>query len=100
AFTASASEPVGPEADVADLAALRPLALVLRDLPGIQCLDRAVLAPDARDGERLAVAGRERSERNAVRQRDQLHADTAVRPHRNLVEREDEQPRIGRKRGG
>src|SRR5690348_7394452 len=88
----SFSEAIRAEADVAQLAALRALADVLGELLRVQRLHRAVLALDAGDDERLAVAERDRRQLFLLRDRDQLHADPAVRPHRHFVEREEEQP--------
>src|SRR5207344_147493 len=57
-----AAEPVGAEADVGELAALGALAHVLGELLGVHRLDRALLAPDARDDERFAVGGEDGGE--------------------------------------
>src|SRR6185436_7330020 len=77
------SEAIRPEADIADLAALRALAHVLGELLRVHRLRRAVLALDARDDERLAVGGDDRSKFH-VGKGNQLHADAAVRPFRDF----------------
>src|SRR5579859_3051983 len=61
------SQAVGAEAHVAELAALRALADVLGELLRIQRLDRAVLALDAGDDERLAICNSCGGERYALR---------------------------------
>src|SRR5687768_8691456 len=96
-FTALQS--IGPEADVAEPAALRALAHVLGELFLIERRRRPVLALDARDHERLAVAHPHGSEFLLVRQREELDADAAVRALGYLLGRENKQPRIRRERG-
>src|SRR5689334_6803023 len=67
-------QPIRPEPDVADLAALRALSHVLRDLLLVERLERAVLALDAAHHQRVAVGHCDRCKRNVLRKREQLHA--------------------------
>src|SRR5579859_1602577 len=92
------SQAVGAEAHVAELAALRALADVLGELLRIQRLDRAVLALDAGDDERLAVGEGGGSERGLFRECEELNPDAAIWTLGHFVERKEEQARIGGKR--
>src|SRR5947209_9099101 len=98
ALSCSSTQSVGSEADVGELAALRALADMLGERLALERLDRAVLALDARDGERLAAGEGDIGQVDALRQSEELHADAAVRTHRYFLERENEQPGIRRQR--
>src|SRR5258708_31098300 len=84
----SIASPDRTEADVGELAALRTLADVLGELLRIERLERAVLALDAGDDQRFAVAHRDIRQGNVFRQRDELHADATIGPLWHLVDGE------------
>src|SRR6266850_2630141 len=86
------TEPVGPEADVGEPAALRALAEVLGKLLLVEGRHRPVLPLDSRDDQRFAVRDGNRNQRSTRRQGKKLNPDAAVGPLRDLVERKHEQP--------
>src|SRR4051812_29092444 len=98
-FAGSFAQSVGFDAGLGQLAALRALAQVLGELLRAQRLDDAVLALDSGDHERLAVGRSDRRQADSRRQTYQLNSHPAVRPLGDFLEREHEQPGIGRQGG-
>ena len=94
----SITKPVWAEAHVSQLAALRAFSDVLSELLRVERLHRAVLAPDAGHGERLAIRDRDISQGDIFGKGNELNPYAAVRPLGHFGQLEEQQPRVGRER--
>src|SRR5438105_3113800 len=91
------TEPVGPEADIGEPAALRALAEVLGELFLVEGRHRPVLPPDSRNHQALSIRHRHGGKFYFLWQGNELNPHSAVGPLRDLLKRKHEQPAIGGK---